>query len=192
VNLDDVEIMRQVQGGRVELFDLLVHRYRSALTNVAFSKLGDRTWAEDVVQETLLAAFAARATYNPQFAVRTWLWTILLNLCRRQWKRRESRPREHAWGASAEASPRRFSEPATHDTALSQVLRVERSVEVHKLLSRLPEAQADALRLRFFGGLQFSEIALAMGSSLGAAKQRVKFGLAELAQQLRHTGGDFP
>jgi RNA polymerase sigma-70 factor, ECF subfamily len=192
VNLDDTGIMQRVQAGRVEFFDLLVCRYRSALTSVAFSKLGDRSWAEDVVQEAFLAAFAARATYKPQFAVRTWLWTILLNLCRRHWKRRESRPREEAWSFSGPAANNAFSEPATHDTALSQILRTERSTEVHKLLSRLPEVQADALRLRFFGGLQYSEIALAMGSSLGAAKQRVKFGLAELAAQLRHTGGDFP
>ncbi len=90
---DDVDIMRRVQAGEVEAFDLLVHRYRSALLRVAASKLGNAAWAEDVVQETLLAAYAARATYNPQFAFRTWLWTILLNLCRRQWQRRESRPR---------------------------------------------------------------------------------------------------
>lgn len=192
MNLEDSEIMQRVQAGQVDLFDLLVRRYRSVLTNVAYSKLGDGAWAEDVVQETFLAAFAARATYNPQFAVRTWLWTILLNLCRRQWKRRESRPRERQWSISHEDDTGSYNEPVTHDTALAQILRTERSAAVHQLLCRLPESRADALRLRFFGGLQFAEIALAMGSSVGAAKQRVKFGLAELAEQLRHTGGDFP
>ncbi len=84
-----------------------------------------------------------------------------------------------------------YHEPVTHDTALAQLLGTERKERVHRLLARLPEAQADALRLRFFGGLQFSEIALAMGSSLSGAKQRVKHGLLELADQLRENGGDF-
>src|SRR4029077_6986423 len=100
VDLDDVQIMCRVQAGEVELFDLLVRRYRGPLLNVAWSKLGDATWAEDVVQETFLAAFAARATYNPRFAFRTWVWTILLNLCRRQWQRRQTRPGEQSLGTS--------------------------------------------------------------------------------------------
>jgi RNA polymerase sigma-70 factor (ECF subfamily) len=184
VDLDDVQIMRRVQAGEVELFDLLVERYRGPLLNVAWSKLGDRSWAEDAVQDTLLAAFAARATYNPRFAFRTWVWTILLNLCRRQWQRRKSRPREHSLSAPP-VDLAGYREPAADGTAVAGVLRAERREEVHRLLARLPESQADALRLRFFGNLQFSEVAEAMDSSLGAAKQRVKRGLATLAEQLR-------
>jgi RNA polymerase sigma-70 factor (ECF subfamily) len=190
VDLDDVEIMRRVQAGQLDLFDELVHRYRGPLLNVAWSKLGDRAWAEDAVQETFLAAFTARATYNPRFAFRTWIWTILLNLCRRQWQRRETRPRERSLSNLPPSEVAGYHEPMTHDTALAQLLGTERRELVHRVLSRLPEAQADALRLRFFGGLQFSEIALAMGSSVSGAKQRVKHGLIELAEQLRESGGD--
>jgi RNA polymerase sigma-70 factor (ECF subfamily) len=192
VELDDLQIMRRVQAGEVELFDLLVERYRGPLLNVAWSKLGERTWAEDVVQEAFLAAFASRATYNPRFAFRTWLWTILLNLCRRHWQRRATRPQEHSLPQSEAAELAGYQEPATHETAPTLLLRVESRAEVHRLLARLPEVQADALRLRFFGGLQFAEIALAMDSSLGAAKQRVKNGLAALADQLREIEGEVP
>ncbi len=192
MELDDVQIMGRVQAGEVELFDELVRRYRGPLLNVAWSKLGDTAWAEDVVQETFLAAFAARATFNPRFAFRTWIWTILLNLCRRQWQRRQVRPGEQPLGASRSADPSGYCEPVTHETALGHALRVERREAVHRLLTQLPEPQADALRLRFFGGLQFSEIALAMDSSVSAAKQRVKNGLVALADYVRLNGGEFP
>jgi len=192
VDLDDVQIMCRVQAGQVELFDVLVRRYRGPLLNVAWSKLADAAWAEDVVQETFLAAFAARATYNPRFAFRTWVWTILLNLCRRQWQRRQVRPGEHSLGTSLSAELTGYCEPVTHETALGHILQIERREQVHQLLTHLPEVQADALRLRFFGGLQFSEIALAMDSSVSAAKQRVKNGLVALADYVRQNGGDFP
>jgi RNA polymerase sigma-70 factor (ECF subfamily) len=187
---DDVEIMQRVQAGEVELFDLLVCRYRRPLLRVAFSKLGDAAWAEDVVQETLLAAFTARKTYKPQFAFRTWLWTILLNLCRRQWQRRESRPKEHSCSQSTMWSVTGSGEPATFETGLAQALRTERRELVQQLLLQLPEPQADALRLRFLGELPFADIALTMGSSLSAAKQRVKFGLLALASLLQDDRGD--
>src|SRR4029079_7825076 len=93
---DDAEIMRRVQRGQFELFDELVARYRGPLLRVAMSKLDDAGWAEDVVQETFLAVFAARETFNPAFSFRTWLWTILLNLCRRHLKRNSNRRNEHS------------------------------------------------------------------------------------------------
>jgi RNA polymerase sigma-70 factor (ECF subfamily) len=189
MDLDDTQLMRRIQAGEIELFDLLVARYRRPLLSVAWSKLGDRALAEDVVQETLLAAFASRTTYNERFAFRTWVWTILLNLCRRYWKRRQHRPREVSLSGPSDDLAG-YREPATSESPLAQVLRTERCEEVHRLLARLPEVQADALRLRFFGGLQFSEIALTMGSSLSAAKQRVKHGLTNLADCMRETDGE--
>ena len=64
--------------------------------------------------------------------------------------------------------------------------------ELLETLARLPEPQADALRLRFFGELNFSEIALAMGSSVSAAKVRVRNGLQALSQMLRADEGESP
>src|SRR5436190_6876700 len=125
--------MCRVQAGEVELFDLLVRRYRGPLLNVAWSKLGDAAWAEDIVQETFLAAFAARATYNPRFAFRTWVWTILLNLCRRQWQRRQIRPGEQSLGSGPSVELAGYCEPVTQATALGHVLRLERRAELHRL-----------------------------------------------------------
>jgi len=60
----------------------------------------------------------------------------------------------------------------------------ERSQLLDSLLAKLPEGQADALRLRFFGGLKFQEIAEAMGCSLSTAKNRVRWGLTKMAEYL--------
>lgn len=188
--LDDAEIMQQLQAGQLELFDVLVHRYRMPLFRAAWSKLGDPYWADDVVQETFMAVFTARHTYRAEFSFRTWLWTILLNLCSRQWKRKETRPREFLFSKLSDASGTRlaFPEPSHRQTGLAAVLATERRVQLIEALSRLPEAQADALRLRFFGELKFSEIAQAMESSVSAAKVRVKSGLETLARIFEEQG----
>ncbi|MCY2962863.1 MAG: RNA polymerase sigma factor [Planctomycetota bacterium] len=186
--LSDAEIMRQVQSGEVALFDLLVDRYRPALLRVAESKLGSHTWAEDVVQETFLAAFVSRHTYRPQFAFRTWLWTILLNLCRKQWKRSASRPQSESLDHLEESTESAW--PTSNEVdGLARLLALERRTEVETLLQKLSEPQADALRLRFFGELPYEEIAATMGSSLSAAKQRVRFGLEKLAAMLHEQSG---
>jgi RNA polymerase sigma-70 factor (ECF subfamily) len=146
----------------------------------AASKLRDREAAVDVVQETFLSAYSSRETYNPEFAVSTWLWTILMNLCRRQWKQSQRRAMEPL--ASA---PEPLALGSAAGGGLQKLLQQERSEVLAGLLAVLPEPQADAIRLRFFGELAFDEIAATLQSSLSGAKKRVKQGLMALAEKLR-------
>jgi DNA-directed RNA polymerase specialized sigma24 family protein len=67
---------------------------------------------------------------------------------------------------------------------LDGLLARESAGRVQELLARLPDNQADAVRLRFFGGLKFQEIAEAQGCSLTSAKTRVRLGLLQLSQWL--------
>ena len=176
MNLSDADIMAAVQQGRTELFDRLVDRYRVRLVRFAVSKLGDVQRAEDAVQEALLAAFTARDSYDNRFAFSTWLWTILLNVCRREWRRGSRR---------TDVSVAAFSpEPTTPETGLAAALAAERSELLLRMLDQLPEAESDAVRLRFLGELKFDEIALAMDSSVSGAKVRVKRGIERLANLL--------
>jgi RNA polymerase sigma-70 factor (ECF subfamily) len=184
----DEDLMRQVQAGRHAAFEVLVARYRPALVRVAVSKLGDRAHGEDAVQEALLAAFAARHTFDPRHAFRTWLWTILLHLCAQHWRKQRSHARR-----GGVIDPQAADATATNaETALDGLLRNERSDLLQRALAELPEPQADALRLRFFGGLSFDEVAAAMSSSVSGAKQRVKHGLERLAERLRTLAGVEP
>lgn len=177
--------MRRVQAGDVLLFEELVRRYRQPLLRVVRSKLQDQLLAEDVVQEALLASFAARQTFDPQYSFRTWLWTITLRLCQKQWKRAATRRSAAVVHDSLQTEQAAFAGP----DGLAGLLSSERTELLQRALQQLPEAQADAIRLRFFGELSFDEIASAMASSVSGAKQRVKLGLVRLAEQLKMLSG---
>lgn len=175
-------------AGQRECFAELVRRYRPALVRVATSRLGRADWAEDVVQETFLAAFKSRATYNAQYSLRTWLWTILLNQCRGHYQRRARGLTVEPLTGEHEQS---LVEQAPHYGAtspLAVVMAKERSAQLERLLAQLSEAQADALRLRFFGGLKYHEIAQAMQCSLNTAKNRVRIGLTRMAELIENAG----
>ncbi len=186
--LDDGQLMRRIQEGEFSLFEVLVERYRPALLRVAGGMLDDAALAEDVVQETFLAVFASRHTFDPAFHFRTWLWTILLNLCHRQLKRRARRPRVVSRSTLTPSERSNIADPATTETALAALLIRERGDQLQALLHELPDAQADAIRLRFFAGLKYEEIAQSMGVSLGGAKLRVRSGLRKLSERLLGEG----
>ena len=162
-------------AGESEAFAPLVRRYQAALLRAAISRLGRRQWAEEAVQETFLCAHKWLPSYDSRYSFRTWLWTILLNQCSRLAKREQRQPA---------ATPAEFEPPCPAASPLAQLLARESSERLHGLLSQLPQVQADALRLRFFGELTFPEIAAAMEISEPGAKHRVKTGLLKLSEWL--------
>jgi len=180
----DGSLIAAALAGEESAFALLVERYRAPLAKAAYSRLGRRELAEEAVQEALLCAHRWLGTYDSRYSFRTWLWTILLNQCTRLGKR-ESR---HGGPAAQNVPPterERHADVCPRALPLEQLLARERDERLHELLARLPEAQADALRLRFFGGLSFPELAAAMGCSEPGAKHRVKAGLIKLSQWMQ-------
>ncbi|HRX80488.1 MAG: RNA polymerase sigma factor [Planctomycetaceae bacterium] len=185
--ISDGTLITSTLAGDRDQFAQLVSRYQGPLFRVARSRMGRHDWAEDVVQETFLCAFKSLHTYNSQYSFRTWLWTILLNQCRRQMKKFSRGLFIGAWTQSNSDDDLRatLAEQLKSDEAPSaRMATQERSELLDALLAKLPETQADALRLRFFGGLKFQEIAEAMGCSLSSAKNRVRWGLTKLAEYL--------
>jgi RNA polymerase sigma-70 factor (ECF subfamily) len=181
----DGEVIAAVLSGQTERFADLARRYQPALLRVANSRLARRDWAEDVVQETFLCAFKSLHSYDSRYSFRTWLWTILLNQCRRLHQKQSRRPQVSTWtdhSLDERAVSRHMSLESSEAEPPVQLLAKERTERLESLLAKLPESQADALRLRFFGQLTFPEIAAAMGCSLSSAKNRVRWGLTKLSQ----------
>lgn len=189
----DGMLVTAILAGEQEPFAELVRRYERALLRVARSRVGRDDWAEDVVQETFLCVVKWLHTYDSRYSFRTWLWTILLNQCHRHLKKYSRGVLIGSWQEAEQSQDlqheivRQFQ---TNQTPPEHLLAKERTQVLDGLLLRLPEAQADALRLRFFGTLTFPEIATAMGCSLSTAKNRVKWGLLKLSGFL-HPAGEF-
>ena len=182
-SLPDGPLVAAALAGDETAFAALVDRYRPALLRGAISRLGREDWGEDAVQETFFCVFKSLRTYDSRFSFRTWLWTILINQCKRQFAKQQRLGRVTGNDVGQATQERQSPEPSPAD----QLLARERAGELSRLLARLPEAQADALRLRFFGELKFHEIAAALDCSVSAAKQRVKSGLEQLSAWLQPT-----
>jgi RNA polymerase sigma-70 factor (ECF subfamily) len=170
---DDAEIMKAVQAGAHGRFEELVRRHQSALFRFAANRLGDRDRALDAVQETLLAAFRGANTFDPARPFKPWLWTIHARSC--------AKMRSNAAPETA-ASPADLDRRAGADAETSRRMLAD-------LLSALPTEQADAVRLRYFGGLTFEEIADVQQCPLPTAKSRVRYALEKMEAALRETVG---
>lgn len=172
--------MLRVKAGAFDRFTGLVARNQSAMFRYAQSRLASRAWAEDVVQETFLAVFEARETFDPAKSFRGWLWTILVHRCKRAWKKRQVT-------AAAEFANKKRILQARPD---QEIEWAEEREHLAQQLQQIPVEQADAIRMRFFGNLSFEEIGEAMDCGTSTAKSRVRYGLEKLAGALRVEQGN--
>src|SRR2546422_867070 len=110
-------------------FTRVAEEYAGRLYAVAYRLLRNRADAEDAVQRALMKAFAARASYSPRWAVSTWLYRVLSNVCIDELRRRRPYP-EPAGGHAAPAGLVRRLVPRLTDgppglEALANRFRIE-------------------------------------------------------------------
>lgn len=132
--------------------------------------------ADDLVQETLMKAWAHRARFEAGTNLRAWLFTILRN----------------AWYTAAS---RRGREVADVDGRRAAALTTEAAQEwtvelgdVRSALAGLPAEHREAIVLVCAAGLSYEEAADIAGCAVGTIKSRVNRGRAQLALALENGG----
>ncbi len=129
---------------------------------------GNRDLADDLVQETLLKAWAARARFQAGTNMRAWTFIILRNHYLSQMRR--SRFRGEWDDLTAD---RLLAAPAGQDK------HIELS-DMQRALLELPQPQREALILVGAGGFAYEEAAEICGVAVGTIKSRVARGRAAL------------
>jgi RNA polymerase sigma-70 factor (ECF subfamily) len=139
---------------------------------------GNRDVADDLVQETLLKAWAARHRFQAGTNMRAWTFIILRNLFLSQMRRARFKGEWDDFTAS-----KLLAAPAGQDRQI-ELADLERG------LMELPQAQREALILVGAGGFAYEEAAKICGCAVGTIKSRVARGRSALETVLEE--GNMP
>ncbi|HWW64765.1 MAG TPA: sigma-70 family RNA polymerase sigma factor [Sphingomonadaceae bacterium] len=139
---------------------------------------GNRDLADDLVQETLLKAWAARKRFQAGTNMRAWTFIILRNLFLSQMRRARFKGEWDDVTAN-----RLLAAPASQDR------HVELG-DMQRALLHLPQPQREALILVGAGGFAYEEAAAICGCAVGTIKSRVARGRVALEALL--TDGSLP
>ena len=139
---------------------------------------GSRDLADDLVQETLLKAWAARKRFQAGTNMRAWTFIILRNLFLSQMRRARFKGEWDDITAS-----KILAAPASQDR------HVELG-DMQRALLHLPQPQREALILVGAGGFAYEEAAEICGCAVGTIKSRVARGRVALEALL--SGGKLP
>lgn len=170
----DAELVAHAVYGSREAYDILAARHSPHAYRVAVRITGDHYEAQDVVQESFVAAWQGLPRFRGDARFSTWLHSIVANtaLSRVQKLRRHS---------SAEL-------PDGPDLAAGPALRVEqdqRRQAVTLAVRALPPAQRSAVVLYHLEGLSYDAIAAATNSSEPSVRSHLFRGRRALASALQ-------
>jgi RNA polymerase sigma-70 factor (ECF subfamily) len=194
----DEELLRRLRAGDERAFVTLVERHNGAMLRLALSFVPSRAVAEEVVQDTWLAALRGLTAFEGRSSLKTWLFSILVNRARTTGVREARSVPIAAAGPVVDAS--RFgpdggwATPPEHwiEDAESRIDAVKLSELLRMLLDTLPERQREVVLLRDVEELTSADVCTVL--AISEANQRVLLhrGRARLRQALETELGGAP
>jgi RNA polymerase sigma-70 factor (ECF subfamily) len=170
--VDDRALIDALRAGDREAFSVIVDREMPTVYRACLRILGRPADAEDVTQESFVAAFRSIRTFRGDGSLRGWL----LRIATRQAFRRLSQRRADA---ALDAVPEHRIADASNDPA-RRALEAESEASVRAAVAALPDPYREVVALRFFGQLSLFEVAEATGRPVNTVKTHLRRGLERL------------
>lgn len=164
--------MARIAIGNRAAFEALYQQTSARLFPVLLQLVGERSLAEDLLQETYLKVWHQADRYNPdKSAAYTWIYTIGRNLAldslRRQGRSRQLPADDDSY----------FSEPVASDRTFASM---------QHCLQQLQSEQRQALVMSYCYGYQQAEIVAQLERPLGTVKSWLRRGMEFMQQCLSH------
>ena len=168
---NDAQLIRRILSGDDGAFDTLVQRHQRGVHALAWRKVNDFHYAEEITQDTFLQAYKKLSTLkNPnQFA--GWLYVIANRLCI-NWLQRHKPAMQ-----SLEDTPMEAIEESSYTHYTAEQREAEGTEQRHeiaqKLLSKLPESERTVMTLHYLGEMTAKEISKFLGVSVNTITNRL-------------------
>ena len=176
---EEHDIIERCRKGDSDAYTVLVDRYRSLAYTVACRMLGDADTANDIAQESFLAAYEGLRHFRFGSKFSSWLTSIVLNKCQDHLR---SRRATVGIDEIAEIRETRRRNPEQEASA------GESADAVQKALDRLPPDYREVIILKHIEELDYQSISEILGVSVAALKVRAHRGRELLRAQLERSG----
>lgn len=171
-SLCEEELIRTIQGGKLELYAAIVQRYQQRLYVYCYHLLMQREEAEDAVQDVFIKAYEKLSQYAYRQSFSAWLYKIAYHHCLNMLKRR----RRAVWLDRLLSPIRQVSEEDGYAAARRREVRVQSAIA----LQRLTVEERSMLVLKVIEGRSYEEIGQCYPYSPAALRKKVERAKAKL------------
>ena len=167
-------------AGNDEAITLLVRQHETGVFRLALSIIGDQAEANEITQETFIAALRALPSYQEKQSFKAWLYKIALNHSRSHLRKRKVLERLRTTLTSIfQVETQR--QPLPEDSAIQN----EKEAAVWKSLNQLDERYRMVVILRYFHELSIAEISEILSVNEGIIHSRLYSAREKLRNALK-------
>ena len=173
----DAQVHRALAAGDIQrAFEVLLQGYQAVVVRYCTTLLANTADGEDVAQEVFVAVLQALPRYQPTALLRTWVFRIARNLCRKHqakrwyWRRQQERRTGHPDTTGLETSP------SPEDVHQAHVDAERTQHQLHRLEHSLRQFSSDdraLLMMYHYEELSFRAIALRLWKSEATVRRKV-------------------
>lgn len=175
-SIGDSELVERVLAGDRACFRHLLHRYQRVLFNIALRMVDDRDEAEDVAQLAFVKAYQNLHSFDPNRRFFSWIYRITVNEALRAIDRRKPN------------TPLDQQHRADTPTPAERLERERRHTELLEAVQALAPHYRQVVVLRYFGELNYREIAETLEIPEKTVKSRLFTARRLLAETLAEKG----
>ena len=176
LTLQDSTIIEQVQGGNIDLYEVIVRRYNDRLFRIARSIVKDVDEVEDVMQEAYIKAFINLKQFKGTAKFSTWLTRILINEALARVRVKNKSKEVHLDNETV------IPDSFLNESAESEEIRKNIGKLLEKAIEELPQKYRLVFVMREIEGLKVSETA----ELLTITEENVKVRLHRAKSYLRN------
>jgi len=182
------QLMVAYSQGDSRAFEELLRRHQRSVLNFIFRYVGNRSTAEDLVQDVFMRVIRRASSYKREAKFTTWLYTIARNICidhSRRMQHRRTASLDHP--VRAEGEDRRTlgeSIPSSDAGTDRRAMGRELGAQIKSAVDNLAEDQREVFLMREYLGLPFKEISEIVGIPENTAKSRMRYALEKLRSDL--------
>ena len=181
---NDAQLIQDTLAGDDEAFDVLVRKYQKSVHALAWRKIRDFHYAEEVTQDTFLRAYQNLSTLKKPHQFAGWLYVIANRLCINWLQKQKSAIQ------SLEDTPMEEIEDASYTHYESEQRKTaasEHRLELaKKLLAKLPESEQTVATLYYLGEMTTKEIGRFLGVSVNTITSRLQRARKRLQDDQEH------
>ena len=184
----DLQMVRLVQRGNRQAFNLLVKKYQYKVAGIAQRFASNPADVQDISQESFIKAYRAMESFRGESAFYTWLYRITVNTAKNFVVKNAGRgisvdvdtPDIEAYDGSERLHQGDNPENILESTDVKRVIK--------EALQALPDDLRQAITLREIDDMSYDEIADVMGCPVGTVKSRISRAREIINKKLTDSG----
>ena len=182
--MSDQALLELYARGNREAISQLLERHTRRVCDYVRMMVKDNDVADDLTQEVLIKVVKVldEGRYTDKGRFLPWVLRIAHNRVLDYFRAQKQVKTVNESSAGFDLlGSKNFAEPSIEDTLISE----QQAEEVRSLIDKLPEEQRDVVRMRYYEGLSFKEIAEHTGVSINTALGRMRYALINMRQMIK-------